>query len=244
MRRSRPGDVIMIERAEHTDGFTIIQNEALRDERLSIEARGLLAFMLTMTDGWDFSIKGLAAQTNLTEHKTMILTKELKEAGYLEQRNTTNSKGAFVGREWIVYEVPALSKNRTAENPHCGKTELRGTRTADSPHCGKVPVLRSTNYKEVPNKRSTKEKEGTKRFKPPTVEEVRAYCQERKNGIDPETFVDHYTANGWKVGGKSPMKDWKAAVRTWEKRDEQRKAKTQPITENPFTRLRREEGFE
>ena len=54
------------------------------------------------------------------------------------------------------------------------------------------------------------------RFKPPTVEEVAAYCLERGNHIDPQRFVDHYTSNGWKVG-KNPMKDWKAAVRTWEK---------------------------
>lgn len=234
----------MIERAEHADGFTVIQNEALRDERLSIEARGLLAFMLTMNDVWDFSIKGLANQTNLTERKTMLLTKELKAAGYLEHRNTTNANGSFAGREWILREVPALSKNRTAEKPHCGKTEVREDRTAETPHCGKPPVLRNNKYKEIPKERNTKEKEKTKRFTPPTVEEVRAYCQERGNRIDPETFVDHYTANGWKVGGKSPMKDWRAAVRTWEKRDEERKAKTQPINENPFARLRREEGFE
>ena len=55
-----------------------------------------------------------------------------------------------------------------------------------------------------------------KRFKPPTVDEVRVYCAERKNGVDPQRFVDYYTSNGWKVG-KSPMKDWKAAVRNWEK---------------------------
>ncbi len=54
------------------------------------------------------------------------------------------------------------------------------------------------------------------RFVKPTVEEVRAYCQERKNNVDPERFVDYYDANGWKVG-KNPMKDWKATVRTWEK---------------------------
>ena len=244
MRRSRPGDVIMIERAEHTDGFTIIQNEALRDERLSIEARGLLAFMLTMTDGWDFSVKGLAAQTNLTERKTMILTKELKEAGYLEQRSVRDERGIILNWEWIVREVSTLSKTHSVENPQCGKPTVWENHIVEQPQCGKTAVIRSTKGIEVPNKRSTKGKEGTKRFKPPTVEEVRAYCEERKNGIDPETFVDHYTANGWKVGGKSPMTDWKAAVRTWEKRDEQRKAKTQPITENPFTRLRREEGFE
>lgn len=57
-----------------------------------------------------------------------------------------------------------------------------------------------------------------KRFTPPTVDEVRAYCIERGNGIDAERFVSYYTANGWKVG-KNPMKDWRAAVRTWERRD-------------------------
>ncbi len=58
--------------------------------------------------------------------------------------------------------------------------------------------------------------EKSKRFIKPTVEEVRDYCQERKNGVNPEKFVDYYESNGWKVG-KNPMKDWKAAVRTWEK---------------------------
>ncbi len=55
-----------------------------------------------------------------------------------------------------------------------------------------------------------------KRFQPPTLEEVKAYCIERKNNVDPERFIDYYTSNGWLVG-KTKMKDWKAAVRTWEK---------------------------
>ena len=45
------------------------------------------------------------------------------------------------------------------------------------------------------------------------------YCRERGNGVDPERFVDFYAAKGWKVGNQ-PMKDWRAAVRTWEKREE------------------------
>lgn len=56
------------------------------------------------------------------------------------------------------------------------------------------------------------------RFIPPTVEDVRAYCIERNNGIDAEHFVDYYTSNGWIVG-KVKMKDWKATVRNWEKRE-------------------------
>ena len=55
-----------------------------------------------------------------------------------------------------------------------------------------------------------------KNFIPPTVDEVKEYCQERKNNVDPEVFVDFYTAKGWCVG-KNKMKDWKACVRTWER---------------------------
>lgn len=55
------------------------------------------------------------------------------------------------------------------------------------------------------------------RFTPPTIEEVRAYCISRGNGINPESFIDYYTANGWKVG-RNPMRDWQAAIRQWEQR--------------------------
>ena len=58
-----------------------------------------------------------------------------------------------------------------------------------------------------------------KRFTPPSVDDVREYCNERNNGIDPEAFVDYYTARGWKYGQGKQMADWKAAVRTWEKRN-------------------------
>ena len=54
-------------------------------------------------------------------------------------------------------------------------------------------------------------------FTPPSIGEVSAYCTERNNGIDPQHFVDFYEAKGWMVG-KNKMKDWKAAVRTWEGR--------------------------
>jgi hypothetical protein len=55
-------------------------------------------------------------------------------------------------------------------------------------------------------------------FVPPTADEVREYCDERGNGIDPEAFRDFYESKGWYVG-KNKMKDWKAAVRTWERKD-------------------------
>lgn len=80
-----------------------------------------------------------------------------------------------------------------------------------------------------------------KRFMPPTIKEVTEYCLERKNYINPQQFVDYYTAKGWKVGN-TPMKDWKAAVRTWEQRDfgnqkqkEDRFYKSEPVEDDlPF----------
>ena len=62
---------------------------------------------------------------------------------------------------------------------------------------------------------SDKPTEPKKQFKPPTFDEVQAYCLERKNSVNAQKFIDHYTSNGWMVG-KNKMKDWKAAIRTWE----------------------------
>ena len=71
---------------------------------------------------------------------------------------------------------------------------------------------KSNNNKE----KDIKEKSTTSRFIPPTLEEIKSYCDERNNLVDPERFYDFYSAKGWMVG-KNKMKDWKAAVRTWEK---------------------------
>lgn len=74
-----------------------------------------------------------------------------------------------------------------------------------------------------------KEMEGRKELcgHRPTLDEVRAYCLERSNKVNPEAWLDHYTSNGWKVG-KNPMKDWKAAIRTWERSDFGTDTKEQP----------------
>jgi hypothetical protein len=89
-------------------------------------------------------------------------------------------------------------------------------------------------------KKKTDQKREVKRFAPPTLEEVRAYCQERMNTVDPERFVDYYTSNGWKVG-KNPMKDWKAAVRSWERSDSatQKSAKSSDSLDDQYEMMRR-----
>ena len=60
------------------------------------------------------------------------------------------------------------------------------------------------------------------RFIKPTFDEVAAYCTERHNGIDAQSFIDFYEARGWKLNRGVPMKDWKAAVRTWERHDREK----------------------
>jgi hypothetical protein len=70
--------------------------------------------------------------------------------------------------------------------------------------------------KDSIDKLSIEKKE--KGFKKPTFEEVKAYCEERNNGLDAEGFINFYESKGWMIG-KNKMKDWKAAIRTWEKRN-------------------------
>lgn len=73
---------------------------------------------------------------------------------------------------------------------------------------------------------------GGKRFAPPTPEEVAAYCRERGNAVDAARFVDFYAAKGWKIGSNA-MKDWRAAVRTWERNERDKPAARSPPAAPP-----------
>ena len=111
-----------------------------------------------------------------------------------------------------------------AMRTHSGRTceILQAEKYAAAQHENFPPVQQKdanayANAMPLPDPDPEKKIRGTsqpRKFSPPTVEEVTAYCIENRYHIDSAQFVDHYTANGWKVG-KNPMKDWKAAVRTW-----------------------------
>lgn len=95
--------------------------------------------------------------------------------------------------------------------------------------------------KEKENNKETDIKENNltivkekRRFSPPTVEEVSEYCKERKNSVDPQRFVDFYASKGWRVGNQ-PMKDWHAAVRTWEQRDKSPSQPVRQVTAQQYT---------
>lgn len=101
--------------------------------------------------------------------------------------------------------------------------------------------LSETGAKEKEKvKEKVKVKDNNKIFIPPAVEDVRAYCTERGNSVDPQSFVDFYESKGWMIG-KNKMKDWKAAVRTWERSETKtRQGETAKLTKdnNNFERRR------
>ena len=90
----------------------------------------------------------------------------------------------------------------------------------------KIPVEKELEKeKEIELEEEVKEDKKTpKRFAKPTLTDIQNYCIERKNNVDPQRFYDYYESNGWKVG-KNSMKDWKAAVRTWERSDNTKQTK-------------------
>ena len=111
-----------------------------------------------------------------------------------------------------------------------GVSEARSkaAKASKSSKCEQMQQMQANADKSSKDKDKDKDKDDDKkvngareaRFTPPSVEEVAAYCQERGNGVDAARFVDFYSSKGWMVG-KSRMKDWKAAVRNWERsRDE------------------------
>ena len=118
-----------------------------------------------------------------------------------------------------VPEKPGHTRDNVPKKP--GPEEIRGEK------------INSSNTE-------TQEPQGTAKparvcFRKPSAQDVAEYATGICANVDPQEFIDHYTSNGWKVG-KAPMKDWKAAVRNWAKRDLNGKAKTDAAVRAGFTR--------
>lgn len=93
----------------------------------------------------------------------------------------------------------------------------------------------SLTQKKSKVKDSKEDKKTIERFTPPSVKEVSEYCLSRNNGIDAQSFIDFYKSKGWMIG-KNKMKDWKAAIRTWES-SRKEKASTQKPDNNKFNQF-------
>ena len=201
-------------RKEKKNNFTIIDNAIFKDHRLSYKAKGLLCQMLSLPDGWEYSVKGLET---LASDKYSAITsglKELEEAGYF-RREQIFDKGKFAGYEYIISETPVIknsdftfSENPITENPI------------------------SENPTQLNTKESNTNKSNTKvihmRYMiPPTIEMVEDYINEHGYNVNAHSFMDFYDSKGWLVG-RTKMKDWQAAVRNWSRNE---KPKT---SGNPF----------
>ena len=92
--------------------------------------------------------------------------------------------------------------------------------------------------------KSIKEKSNS-RFVPPTLDEVKAYCQERNSCVDPNTFYVYFTEGGWKDSRGNPVRNWKQKLITWEKHNQSNTTAiaTADSYDNPFDDLLRKEGY-
>ena len=114
-----------------------------------------------------------------------------------------------VDQEAEKYE--AIKAKRAA----AGKKHKGNQHTQEEPK-QEEPEEKQQTKKEEPTEKPA-EKPKAKNFEKPTVEEIQAYCTERKNSVDAQAFFDFYESKGWKIG-TAKMKDWRASVRNWERR--------------------------
>lgn len=117
-------------RVEKTSNYTVMSNYHLRDKRLTLKAKGLLCYILSLPDDWDYTLDGLKAKH--PDGKTAIRSciNNLEKAGYLRRRQTVNSNGQFSKNEYFVYEKPISESpssgfpttvNPTTDNPSTEK---------------------------------------------------------------------------------------------------------------------------
>lgn len=112
--------------------------------------------------------------------------------------------------------ISILPKGQMDFTKRANENSQKGEPIPDTiPDVKPVNSLNTNVFKEDESQKG-KCPSNSKRFVKPTIEEIRAYCSERNNTVDAESFYDFYESKGWVVG-KSPMKDWKSAVRTWER---------------------------
>ena len=141
------------------------------------------------------SLQTLADETHLSVRQVRVALDHLIMTGELTNKSHSKFRVITVNA-WSDYQG----------NDKQSVKELTNRRQTSDKQVTTVKEYKELEeYKEIKNK-----------FIAPTVEEVKAYCQERNNNVDPVTFVNFYSSKGWMVG-KNKMKDWKACVRTWER---------------------------
>lgn len=172
----------------------------------------------------------IARWANISTRGLRKILDKLEEKGLLIKETTTCKKG-------LESKYRAIRPSAEDQESDGNKVPIRPEQSS-YPDGNKVPIRwEQSSYNNIEDNidyniadKKENKKRKTEPFKKPTLEEVTAYIQERKSPIDSERFYAYYESVGWIVG-KKPMKNWKMAVITWEKRLEaERKEKNKPST--------------
>ena len=118
---------------ERTGGYTVLPNGILRDAGLSLRTKGLFAVILSLPEGWDYSVAGLATVAGCGKDAVRGALKEMEEAGYLTRRRSHGEGGKFDGMVYIIRDVAARPEPPTME----GEKPLSGNPTTVKPMTGK-----------------------------------------------------------------------------------------------------------
>lgn len=194
---------------QNNDGVFIMNNRiAYTDEMLaSIFRRDVNTVRLALNTFQRFGmidiIDDVITIPNWNKHQTLDAYERKKERDRLYQAERRNKQRLLV----------AKSSDTSFE---CQQTQSSDIAFSEEDKEKDKDI--DKEYKNIGDSAESQPAEKPKRkvFVPPSVEEVHEYCCERMNNVDAEAFVDFYASKGWMVG-KNKMKDWKAAVRTWEK---------------------------
>lgn len=165
------------------------------------------------------SLQYLSDWVGITRQNALVRLQSLVEKGLLVKTDVFTN-----GVKTCKYTCVTETATGCYRNDNGGVTETATGcyRNSNAPvtetATNNIPDIHTDN---IPDKKeigvqAPSAPEKTTRFKPPTVEEVAAYCLERGNHVDAQRFVDYYTSNGW-MRGKTKIKDWRACVRTWER---------------------------
>ena len=128
-------------RVEKTHDYTVMANHHLRDERLSLKAKGLLSMLLSLPDDWEISIRGLASIVTDGVGAVQTGINELIEAGYIVRRRQHADTGAFAGFEYIIHEVPPCTENPYTAHPYTGKPYTENPAQSSKDKLSTIPPI-------------------------------------------------------------------------------------------------------
>ena len=203
-------------RVEKNKNYTTMSNYHLKDKNLSLKAKGLLSLMLSLPDNWSYTIEGIVGMVSEGESAVKSTLKELKENSYLKIEKKAGKDGRFE-YEYVVFEQPFSPEG---DFPPLEEPALEEPQVENHPVYKILnnKILKKENTTYSPKKAEQKPKQP--KFQPPTVEEIREYCKQRKNNVDAQRVYDFYSASDWIDSRGKPVRNWKQKIiGVWEKQE-------------------------